>query len=157
MNQEEENFDQVQKLLRLKRYEQPRPGFHEDFLREFHSRQRAELIRRPLRQIVWERIQSMLPEFNVPGYAYGAAMAVFFGVAMVITQMDGEDPSQLGVVAEAVSAGADRTQLALNAEPSSVKISDLEEMHALASNSSAASRHYVLQAQPVSYERPVGF
>ena len=37
----------VSKLLRLKRYEQPPPGYFDDFLREFQRRQRAEALRRP--------------------------------------------------------------------------------------------------------------
>jgi hypothetical protein len=38
--------DQVGRLLRLKRYEQPPPGYFENFLQEFRRRQRDELLRR---------------------------------------------------------------------------------------------------------------
>ena len=37
----------LSKLLRLKRYEQPPPGYFDDFLHEFQRRQRAEALRRP--------------------------------------------------------------------------------------------------------------
>jgi hypothetical protein len=46
-----ENFDdnEIGKLLRVKRYEQPPPGYFENFLHEFHRRQRDELLRQPIR------------------------------------------------------------------------------------------------------------
>lgn len=161
MNHDPENFDQVQKLLRLKRYEQPRPGYHEDFLREFQSRQRSDILRRPLRELIWERIEGLVPTFHVPGYAYGAAMALFFGVAMVVTQFDQETPiDQAEAIAssgpEAVSSTAGRTHFALNHEPD-VELSGLEQLRTLASSIPSKSRHYVLQSTPVSYERPAGF
>ena len=53
----------VSKLLRLKRYEKPPPGYFDDFLREFQRRQRVEALRRPGWAIFWERIVSIAPTF----------------------------------------------------------------------------------------------
>ena len=41
-----DEFDnnEIGRLLRLKRYEQPPPGYFENFLHEFHRRQRDELL-----------------------------------------------------------------------------------------------------------------
>ena len=40
--------DEITRLLRLKRYEQPPPGYFENFLYEFRRRQRDKLLRQPL-------------------------------------------------------------------------------------------------------------
>ena len=53
MDQFDDN--EIAKLLRLKKYEQPPPGYFDNFLHEFHRRQRDELLRQPLWQICLER------------------------------------------------------------------------------------------------------
>ena len=42
------NEEQIGKLLRLKKYEQPPPGYFDNFLHEFHRRQRDELLKEPI-------------------------------------------------------------------------------------------------------------
>jgi len=49
--------DEIARLLRLKRYEQPPPAYFENFLSEFRRRQRDELLRQPPRRICFERAQ----------------------------------------------------------------------------------------------------
>ena len=45
----------MHKVIKLKRYEQPPEGYYEDFLREFHRRQRAELLNPSLSTLLLER------------------------------------------------------------------------------------------------------
>src|SRR4029450_13703247 len=52
---DEFNDNEIARLLRLKRYEQPPPGYFENFLHEFHRRQRDEMLRQPLWRICLER------------------------------------------------------------------------------------------------------
>ena len=52
---DEFNDNEIAKLLRLKRYEQPPPGYFDNFLHEFHRRQRDELLRQPLWRICLDR------------------------------------------------------------------------------------------------------
>ena len=57
-----ENFDdnEIGKLLRLKRYEQPPPGYFENFVHEFHRRQRDELLRQPIWSVMWQQLSDSL-------------------------------------------------------------------------------------------------
>jgi hypothetical protein len=75
---------QVQQLLRLKRFEQPPPGYFDQALQEFHRRQRAELLRRSVFRIWWERTASGLFTFRVARYAYAAAFAIFCVLAALV-------------------------------------------------------------------------
>ena len=62
-----DEFDnnEIGRLLRLKRYEQPPPGYFENFLHEFHRRQRDELLRQPLWRIALGRAQDFMMSLNV--------------------------------------------------------------------------------------------
>jgi hypothetical protein len=57
-----DKFDdnEIGRLLRLKKYEQPPPGYFENFLHEFHRRQRDELLRQPLWKIAVGRAQDFM-------------------------------------------------------------------------------------------------
>jgi hypothetical protein len=65
----------ITKLLRLKRYEQPPPGYFEDFLAEFQVRQRAEVIHRPFFKIAWDRFSSVFVMPPVPRLALASSFA----------------------------------------------------------------------------------
>ena len=62
---DEFNDDEIGRLLRLKKFEQPPPGYFENFLHEFHRRQRDELLRQPLWKIAVERAQDFMLRLNV--------------------------------------------------------------------------------------------
>src|SRR5690242_3488044 len=59
------NDNEISKLLRLKRYEQPPPGYFDIFLHEFHRRQRNELLRQPLWRICLDRARDFVVQFNL--------------------------------------------------------------------------------------------
>ena len=83
-----ENFDEneIGKLLRLKRYEQPPPGYFENFLHEFHRRQRDELLRQPVWSVLWQRISDSLFRLNIPSLtSYPAAVAAALICAAVLS------------------------------------------------------------------------
>jgi hypothetical protein len=83
-----DHFDEneIGKLLRLKRYEQPPPGYFENFLHEFHRRQRDELLRQPIWSVVWQRLSDSLFRLNIPSLtSMPAAVAAVLVCAAVIT------------------------------------------------------------------------
>src|SRR6202171_1143731 len=83
---DEFNDNEIGKLLRLKKYEQPPPGYFENFLHEFHRRQRDELLRQPLWRICLQRAQDFMFRLNVPALtSYPAAVTALLVCAAVIS------------------------------------------------------------------------
>src|SRR5947208_16182753 len=83
---DEFNDNEITKLLRLKKYEQPPPGYFESFLHEFHRRQRNELLRQPLWRIALGRAQDFMMSLNVARIAsYPVAVTAVMLCAAVIS------------------------------------------------------------------------
>jgi hypothetical protein len=82
-----DQFDdtEISKLLRLKRYEQPPPGYFEDFLHEFHRRQRDEFLRQPIWSVMWQRLSDSLFRLNLPSLTSmpAAATALLICAAVI--------------------------------------------------------------------------
>src|SRR3954453_5428167 len=81
------NEEQVGKLLRLKKYEQPPPAYFENFLHEFHRRQRDELLKEPVWRIALHRVQDFLFRLNIPGLASYPAMATAVVICAAVISM----------------------------------------------------------------------
>jgi hypothetical protein len=83
--------DSISRLLRLKRYETPPEGYFEDFLAEFHLRQRAEIIHRPFLRIAWDRLCSLLTPPPIPRLAMaGSFAAAVIATGLVLNWSDDE-------------------------------------------------------------------
>ncbi len=147
----------LQKLLRLKRYEQPPPDYFARFLEEFHERQRTEIIRQPLWRIAWERLVSAIPDFHVPRMAYATVVAAALVVSTVIVVNQDSSPATGPLVAQAPVV--EPTAFALNSSPSSVTVlpSSVSADVVAPANRATFPPHYVLEARPVSYESPYSF
>jgi hypothetical protein len=92
-----DNFDEndIGKLLRLKRYEQPPAGYFENFLHEFHRRQRDELLRQPVWSVLWQRFSESLFRLNIPSLtSYPAAVAAALVCAAVVSLKVSQVPQQ---------------------------------------------------------------
>src|SRR5256886_15112126 len=83
---EEFNDNEIARLLRLKRYEQPPPAYFENFLHEFHRRQRDELLRQPLWRICLERAHNLMLQLDVRSLtSYPAAVTAVLVCAAIIS------------------------------------------------------------------------
>src|SRR5450432_3864267 len=98
MDQFDDN--EIGKLLRLKKYEQPPPGYFENFLHEFHRRQRDELLKEPVWRIALQRGQDFLFRLNIPGLASYPALATALVIcAAVISLKVYQTPETVNVAA----------------------------------------------------------
>jgi len=91
-----EEQSEIQKLLRLKRYEKPRDGYFEDFLTEFQSRQRSEMLRRSARSLLMERVGTYFSGLGKQRWFFGAGLAyatVMLGI--FAWHSDGETPEEI--------------------------------------------------------------
>ncbi len=162
------NENDIGRLLRLKRHEQPPPDYFENFLHEFHRRQRTELLRQPLWQVAWQRAQDFMLQLNVPTLAsYPAAAAAVVVLATVLSLKVSQTPSNLNVAKNATQPGA---ELVAGAEPDAtwslstpVAARDFGARSfriapgTARTHGSAATPRYVLDSTPVSYEAALRF
>jgi len=140
----------MHRVIRLKRYEHPPQGYHEDFLKEFHHRQRAELLRPSLSRLLMERLSLLMSDFRVPvmAYAGAAAVAVVAGVIILRQAPPAETP-------RAYSVSYSQSPLTIQKmEPLSLR----GDASAATKTSAVASPlSYLLKARPVSHESPLSF
>jgi hypothetical protein len=157
-----DEFDdnEIARLLRLKRYEQPPPGYFENFLHEFHRRQRDEMLRQPLWRICLERAQGFMLRLDVRSLAsYPAAVAAVLVCAAVISLKIYQQPETARVALqsppalslpvnaeEQLTLAAPRTAPILRTQP----LRNLNE--SAQTHRAAVPPHYVLDSVPVSYE-----
>ncbi len=71
----DENFLRVQQLIALKRHEQPDDAYFEEFLDEFHRRQRQELLRRSSFSLFCERLGTWFSGTNKWNIVWGGGLA----------------------------------------------------------------------------------
>src|SRR6266513_1868212 len=89
--------DEIARLLRLKRYEQPPASYYENFLSEFRRRQRDELLRQPVWRICFERAYDFALRHNVRPYPAGVAVVAACAAVISITIYQQPDTTQFAV------------------------------------------------------------
>jgi len=155
------NEEQIGKLLRLKKYEQPPPGYFDNFLHEFHRRQRDELLREPVWRIALQRAQDFVFRLNLPGLASYPALATALVIcAAVISLKVYQAPETTNVAAQNRAPAVATTTLpdshwslsnpltTRDLGPSLVRtVKDSSKTHR-----AATPPRYVLDSTPVSYE-----
>ncbi len=90
------DLSNVQKLLRLKRYERPPEGYYEDFLLEFQHRQRAEMLRRSAFSLWTEKVANWFWGFGSSKWVVGGAAAYASLMIFAYLNNDPVDPLHAG-------------------------------------------------------------
>jgi len=159
------NENDIGKLLRLKRYEQPPPGYFDNFLHEFHRRQRDELLKEPLWRICLQRAQDFMFRLSVPGLtSYLAAITAVLVCAAVISLRVYQGPGKANVaVQNQTPVAATALQDAAWSLSAPVATRDLGPKplrtvnHSSQTHRAATPPRYVLDSTPVSYEAAFRF
>ncbi len=86
-----DDSEDVQRWIRLKRYESPGEGYYESFLQDFKERQRSEMLRQSARGLLFERVamwleesggaKRLVPAGALAAAALGAGLYYFAGAA----------------------------------------------------------------------------
>ena len=160
-NPHEFDDTEIARLLRLKRYEQPHPAYFENFLHEFHRRQRDELLRQPMWRIALQRAQDFMFRLNVPALSSGpvAVAAVLVAAALIslnVYQTPTSAPHTVAI-ANTVPAPASwslrKIQVGDFSSPVVRNVKDSSHTR----RASAVPTRYVLDSTPVSYEPSLRF
>jgi hypothetical protein len=161
-----DEFDdkEIAALLRLKRYEQPPAGYFEDFLHEFHRRQRDELLRQPLWRICLQRVQDFMFRFNMPSLtSYPAAVTAALVCAAIITLKVYQTPETVRISSHAgpaFSAPVSATSELTLAAPVATRVFNTPLRYPserARTHRATAPPRYVLDSVPVSYESTFRF
>jgi hypothetical protein len=161
------NEEDIGTLLRLKRHEQPPPGYFDNFLHEFHRRQRAELLRQPLWRIALQRTHDFMFQLNLPALnSYPAAATAVLVLAAVLSLKVYQTPQHANLATAAIpasvtaSADSEAWSLSQRQWPTrelGVTPVRLSNERAQTHRAGAATPRYVLDSTPVSYDAALRF
>jgi hypothetical protein len=164
MNQETENFEQLRRLLKLKRYEQPPPRYFNEFSQQVIARIRAgervddnAIIERLLWEAPWlQRIWAAFEAKPVLAGVLGVAMCGFLITGVIYSDKADVQPVALIPVSESTPNTVEvANMMAVNhpllAKPTTLEASSTNPISALQSDGPLLGG---LHAQPASFTFP---
>ena len=161
----DEEFKDLQALLRLKRYEAPPAEYFEDFLFDFHRAQRAEMLRRPLWRLALDRLEGAMPTFSPARYAYAGSFALATAVAVVtsghilVAKPRAAESGSVAIVQKPSRLTRSFAHLDLHGSKALTQLPErnFDQPHQYTDAARNTHPRYVLDTQPVSYEQPSSF
>jgi hypothetical protein len=90
--------EQIGSLLALKREERPEEGYWQDFLCEFHHRQREEAVKSRTLSGMWERTTDWFSELGGAKWLYGAGLAYLLLFSALVITPGGQEKTPGSVV-----------------------------------------------------------
>jgi len=155
------------KLLRLKRFEQPPPGYYDDFLKEFQQRQRAELLKRSVWSVLRDRWEAFWEQsFTLANFSYATASVAVLCIAGVLTFNMLQNPGSGVRTSVAALVQDPMAVVAYNPEPATLRNALTPQIRipdTLLENSPATfigngqTPRYILDTRPASYEATFSF
>lgn len=148
--------EQLSALLRLKRHEQPPPGYFDRLLDDVHRRQRAELLRQPLWKIAIERMQLFFSDHSMGGLQYAGSMATLLivGIAAIRFMTGTPSGSTPSIVKKESPAPTGNSSQLVRLEvptpgPYEARAFSNPTMEPI---TPAVSPRYIIDSRPVSYD-----
>ncbi len=164
MNQNTENFEQLRRLLKLKRYEQPPPGYFDRFSSQVIARIRlgergeeSAVIERLLWEAPWlQRIWAAFEAKPVLAGAFGLAVCGLLISGVVYSGMGDVQPVALIPVAESLPSSTEVANVIGENHPLLVKPAALETSSTNPITALEADGLFLggLRAQPTSFILP---
>jgi len=150
MKQLDEN--QLQALLRLKRYENPPPAYFDGLLDRVHRRQREEMLSRPAWQIALERVRAFFAPLQMGWRHAGVtAAALIVGIFAIRVAIPDRTAAPVQAAENVAMTSLPTAPPILTLPPSGAQPLSVPPSR-IASRDPDAPVRFIIDTQPVSYE-----
>jgi hypothetical protein len=151
MNPDSENFEQLQRALKLKRYEVPPPGYFNNFSSKVIARIQAGELGQT-KTSWWQRVWASFEAKPIMAGGLGAAVCGLLAGAILVTEESGTTPVNIAPVAttETSPVLVDQTPLmAFNQSQDRLQV--ISSTNPVAPSINSLFDQFQVQAQPASF------